>query len=370
LFGVAAGAIAVAVHFDAIVVGLGGVGSSALLCCAQRKLRVLGIDRFVAGHDRGSSHGETRVIRMAYFEHPDYVPLLRRAYRLWADLDAWSGERLYAETGVLQIGPETGAVVPGVLRAAAEHGLAVEVGRRFPGFEVPSGMQSVFEARGGYLHVEACVRASVRRAQSLGASVCTEAVLGWERAGATVRVRTDRGEVSCDRLLVAPGPWAGHLLPVRTSVLRKVMLWFAADARYDAAPVFLYDLGSDGVYYGFPRIAGSLKAAEHTGGETVNDPTSVDRELHAGDVTRVTAALRLLPGVAAEEPLRHAVCMYTSSCDGHFIVGGGQGLAYVCGLSGHGFKMASVLGEILADLACDGGTPHRIDLFLPRAERS
>ena len=160
--------------YDVIVIGCGGVGSATLWQLASRGARVLGIDPYAPGHDRGSSHGDTRVIRQAYFEHPDYVPLLRRAYALWSDLEQQAGRRLYHETGVLEIGPPNGEVVPGVLTSARVHGLEVEsltadeVAQRFPGCAVPDGDVAVFEKRGGFLRVEDCVIACARQAGQRG----------------------------------------------------------------------------------------------------------------------------------------------------------------------------------------------------------
>src|SRR5215472_14950325 len=142
---------------------------------AKRGAKVLGLDRFPPGHDRGSSHGRTRIIRQAYFEHADYVPLLLRAYQLWAELSERSGQKLYHETGLLEVGLPTGQVVPGVKRAARQHQLEIEelsrseVRKRFPAFRIPDDYEAVFEPRAGYLEVDNCVRAHSNAAQKLGA---------------------------------------------------------------------------------------------------------------------------------------------------------------------------------------------------------
>ncbi|MBI4601444.1 MAG: N-methyl-L-tryptophan oxidase [Planctomycetes bacterium] len=362
---------------DCIVLGAGGgAGSAALFHLARRGARVLGLDRFEPGHDRGSSHGETRIIRRAYFEHPGYVPLLLRAYELWADLEARSGRRLLVETGLLQVGPPDGAVVPGVLRSAREHGLeveelaAAEIEGRFPGFRAPPGFRGVLERRAGYLLVEECVRAHAAEARRLGAELragrAGDAALEWRAEGGGVAVRTGSGEHRAASLVIAPGPWAPALLRglgLALEVRRKPLLWYRTatpDYRADrGAPAFLFEL-PEGVFYGFPEIAGGeLKVSEHTGGERVEDPLRVDRSLRDSDRAPVERFLaRQLPGVTPE-CLRHAVCMYTMTPDEHFVLGRHPAharVAFAAGLSGHGFKLTCVLGEALADLALDGAT--------------
>lgn len=347
--------------WDTIVLGVGGVGSAALYHCARRGGSVLGIDRFPPGHSRGSAHGETRAIRMAYFEHPAYVPMLRRAYALWAALERDSGEALFHRPGILQIGPPDGEVIQGVLRSARLHDLDVtmltgsEVIERFPGFRVPSGSVGLLETDAGYLSVEACVRAHARCAVDRGATLWTgEAVHGWSATDGGVVVETTRGSVTARRLLVTAGAWAAALLPqLSLWVRRKTLHWYRprTPAAYRDAPVFLYEL-PEGVFYGFPQLDGALKIAEHTGGEVVSDPLAVDRSVTASDHGRLASFLTAwMPDVQPSPVLRDAVCMYTMSPDEHFRIGtvpGAPQVRYVAGLSGHGFKFTSMLGELLA----------------------
>jgi sarcosine oxidase len=360
-------------HTEVVVVGTGGVGSAALWHLARRGVRVVGLDRFPPAHDRGSSHGETRIIRLAYFEHPDYVPLLRRAYDLWAELEQASGEDLYRQTGLLEVGPPDGELVTGVRAAAAEHDLVIEdvapaeLATRFPGFVLPDGMEAVFEQRAGYLHVERCVAAHLRLAEREGADVRTGiAVEGWRPDGRGVVVETDRGSIAAERLVVTAGPWASDILadvglPLR--VVRKPMFWFAAGPVHhvDAGcPEFFYDTPR-GAFYGFPAHGPrGVKVAEHSGGDLVDDPLRVDRSLRDGDLEAVAGFVTAhMPGVDVGRCTHHAVCMYTSTPDGHFVVDRHPEhaqVSYVAGLSGHGFKMAGVLGEVMADLVTDGAT--------------
>jgi sarcosine oxidase len=367
-------------HYDAIVLGLGGVGSAALFHLARRGHRVLGLDRFPAGHDRGSSHGETRIIRQAYFEHPDYVPLLRRSYELWHELETISGEALFHQVGLLQVGPADGVVVDGVLRAAALHGLPIETlsaadtERRFPGVAVPPGSVGVVERNAGYLLVERCVLAHLAAARQAGAQARHDCdVQGWEATAGGIAVNTADDRFTADRLVVAAGSWSSDLLAglaVPLRVLRKHLHWFSGTApEYHHAagfPTFLFEL-PQGIFYGFPQInAAGLKVAEHSGGTLITDPLTDPRQPDPVDDARVRQFLNAcLPGVGSQRA-RHAVCFYTLSPDEHFLIDrhpASDRVVFAAGLSGHGFKFASVLGEILADLALTGGSALPIDFL-------
>jgi monomeric sarcosine oxidase len=368
-------------HYDAIVVGAGGVGSAALFHLARRGLRVLGVDPFGPGHDRGSSHGQTRIIRQAYFEHPDYVPLLRRAYQLWSELEKQVQEQLYYEVGLIQIGPPDGIVVPGVRESARLHGLPIEefsardMPERFSRrFRVPEGFQAVFEQRAGYLLVERCVLAHLAAAERSGAKLATgQSVQSWRPTGSGVQVQTDRETFSAARLIVTAGAWAGQLLAslnIRLRVLRKHLHWYANHSRLyreeQGCPTFFYEI-PDGFYYGFPQIdARGIKVAEHHGGEPVANPLTVDRAVDLEERRRVERFLQsYLPGVSLE-PTGHCVCMYTMSPDEHFIVDRHpeyEQVFFAAGLSGHGFKFTAVLGEVLADLAVQGHTSLPIEFL-------
>jgi sarcosine oxidase len=357
--------------YDAIVLGAGGIGSAALSALARRGARVLGIERFGPAHDRGSSHGRTRMIRQAYFEYPDYVPLVLRSYGLWRELAARRGEQLFFETGLLEVGPADGVVVPGVIRSAGQHNLeveevnAAEVSRRWPGFRVPHGMTGVYEPRAGYLPVEACVRAQLADATAAGAELRTdETVVDCQGAASEITVVTDRGRYTAARLVITAGAWAGDWLSdlkIAFQVRRKPQFWFATESpayRVGArTPAFLYETPS-GVFYGFPEIdTGEIKVSEHSGGQVVADPLAVNRDVDPADQQRVGDFISAcLPGVS-QRMTHHAVCMYTMSSDEHFIVDrhpADDRVAFVAGLSGHGFKFAPVLGEALADLTLEG----------------
>jgi sarcosine oxidase len=351
---------------DCIVLGAGGVGSGVFHHLAKRGASVLAIDRFGIAHDRGSSHGRTRIIRRAYFEHPDYVPLCERAFAGWASLEAETGRTLYEETGLLLAGPAEGEAIAGCRLAAERYGIGIEnlavdeARRRFPQFGLAEEHDVLLEPRAGFLHVEECVRSHVETGVAAGGTFLTGRVREWTADAGGVTIRTDEATFRADQLVLCPGAY--HVLPPGFRVLRKVQLWFPAGDGFDAArgmPAFYFEQG-DRAFYGLPRIDGrTLKVAEHTGGEVVGDPGALDRTLRPEDVAALVPFLASrLPGVDPT-PSAHSVCMYTMSPDGHFVVGRSPEHERVCvalGLSGHGFKFTGVLGQALADLVTTGRT--------------
>lgn len=364
--------------YDAIVLGTGGVGSAALMHLAQRGMRVLGIDQFEHVHDRGSSHGQTRIIRQAYFEHPDYVPLLRRAYETWSELEQATDQQLYHQVGLLEIGPVEGIVVPGVLKAAKEHQLRVEqldsqqTMERFPQFRIADGFSAVFEEDAGYLLVEQCVKAHLQQAIAAGAKTRTnEPVISWHATDSQVEVRTSQATYQAGQLVIAAGAWSVPLVSefgVSMRVLQKHLYWFddLEEQFTDGCPTYLFEL-PQGIFYGFPELnAQGIKVAAHSGGESVADPTIASREENAADRVGVQRFLReCLPGVATT-PNHMTTCFYTMTPDEHFIVDRHpehSNVVFAAGLSGHGFKFTSVLGEILADLTLTGTSPQPIDFL-------
>jgi sarcosine oxidase len=362
---------------EVIVLGTGGVGSAAMSHLASRGAKVLGLDRFPPAHDRGSSHGRTRIIRQAYFEHPDYVPLLRRAYELWEQLGRRRGRELMHRIGLLQIGPSDGVVLAGVRRSATEHHLEIEelsageLAARFPMFRAEEDWSGVYEPQAGYLEVEACVQAHVEEAVAAGATLQTGLIVtGWRSEDDRIIVETDVGEFAAASLVVAAGAWSPQLLrelSIPLVVRRKPQYWYpVADPLLRAdrgCPAFLYDT-PDGVFYGLPALDDpvrpwQLKVAEHTSGRVLEDPQLNSPEIDRNDLARVEDFLAArLPGVD-RRLAGHAPCMYTLTPDEHFIVDHhptDPRIVFAAGLSGHGFKFTCVLGEALADLVCDGRT--------------
>ncbi|MFN3189600.1 MAG: N-methyl-L-tryptophan oxidase [Aureliella sp.] len=368
--------------YEAIVLGTGGVGSAAMYHLAKRGLRVLGLDRFPVAHDQGSSHGESRAIRQAYFEHPDYVPLILRAYELWRELESETGVELLVESGLLQVGPDGGEVIEGVFRAAELHGLQVErwtpgeIERRFPQFTVSADTVGAYEAAGGYLHVEASVEQHLQLAQRLGAQWIQEPVLGWAEQPGSVEVQTANQRYHAEKLVVCAGPWAnqmllGQRLSCSLTVRSKHMRWYATDSRNPRNdPVFLFE-EANGVFYGFPSVDGkTVKVAEHSGGDVWDgDPRDLDRTAESMEQSRIDDFVAARMNHIALPAVRNEACFYTVSPDEHFILGefpDNDRLVIATGLSGHGFKFAPVLGQAIADLVQHGSTDLPIDFLRPQ----
>jgi sarcosine oxidase len=383
--------------FDVIVLGLGAMGSAAAYHLAARGVRVLGIEQFTSPHDRGSSHGGSRMIRQAYFESADYIPLVLRAYELWGKLEAdipgpqvrgtWGTQRgrLLHITGGLTLGRETGDMVRRTVAAAGQHGIPLEVldgaevRRRFPTIAPLADDVGVLEPNAGYLLPEECIGAHLRLAAGAGAELrFEEKVAAWTASESGVEVRTSRGTYSAGHVVIAAGPWAhealADVLPLR--VTRQVMAWIAptcgvADFVPERFPVWLAEDPEGGApAYGFPAVdgeAGGVKAAIH-GSEEVCTPETVDRAIHAADVKRIVRKVRVRMPVLDGEVLRAKTCLYTMTPDEHFVIGAHPGIAnctVACGFSGHGFKFAPVVGEVLADLATVGVTELPIGIFDP-----
>jgi len=364
-------------RFDVVVVGVGGMGSSALYHLARRGKRVLGLERFDLLHDQGSSHGLTRIIRLAYFEHPDYVPLLRRSYELWRELETEAREQLLYVTGAIEGGE---GIFEGTLRSCAEHDLphevldGAEVARRFPAYALPQEMDFVLQPEGGFVLPERSIVAHVAGALARGAVLrARERVLGWEDTDSGVRIATDRGEVEAARIVLTAGAWSQDVARLPAGLVhgvRQVLGWFQPTRpdvfTPDRMPVFNIRLDGEH-FYGFPAfgIPGfKLGRYDHFGAG--GDPDAVDRTPTLADEAPLRAfAERYFPE-GAGPTIALKTCLFEPSPDEHFLVDrhpDSQHAVVAAGFSGHGFKFCSVIGEILADLALDGTTRHDIDLF-------
>lgn len=372
--------------YDAIVLGLGGMGSAAAYHLVSRGLNVLGLERFGPAHDLGSSHGESRIIRQAYFEGEGYVPLLLRAYELWAELERESGEKLVHLTGALMLGPGGSDLVQGSVESAKRHDLPYEmldaagISARFPAFEPPAGTVALHEKNAGYVLPEASVRAHLDLATRHGADLhFGEPALDWETTPAgSVRIRTQRNVYEAERLVVTAGAGAPEVLsglglPLR--VERRVMHWFepgVAASRIGLGearrfPVFVWSPEEGEVFYGIPDSTDAVKVAFHYLGEECS-PDTLDRKVGPGEVEAVRETLsRYMPKLSGRH-VASKVCMYTNTPDLDFVVSlhpGHPQVAVAAGFSGHGYKFCPVIGEVLADLATAGRTDHPTDLFSP-----
>jgi sarcosine oxidase len=369
-------------RYDTIVIGLGGMGSAAAFQLARRGKRVLGLEQFGLLHDRGSSHGLTRIIRLAYHEHPSYVPLLRRSYELWHELASLADEELLITTGSVEGGPEGGRTFQGALEAAQLHDLPHEVldvpelRRRYPAYgDFEPDTRVVFQPEGGFLLAERTLLAHVQQAIAHGAELhFHEAVDGWDlTASGGVTVTTGRATYEADRLVICAGPWAARLVPQLMPLAvpeRQVLAWLQPTRPElftpDRFPVFLLDV-ADGNYYGFPvhDVPGFKFGRYHHLREPM-DPDDPDRSTRPEDEAILRAfAIRYFPDGAGPTILLKT-CIFTNSPDEHFLIDllpDAPQVSVAAGFSGHGYKFCSVVGEAMADLALDGATRHDIGLF-------
>lgn len=369
--------------WDVAVVGLGAMGSAAACHLATRGLRVLGFDRHAPPHALGSSHGRTRIIREAYFEHPLYVPLVRRAYALWAALEQDSGRSLLRTVGGLNLGRPDGALIGGARRSVEQHGLphamldAAAVAARHPALRPDDGMVALWEPRAGILDPEACVAAHLQVAAARGASLHRdEPVLHWSADGEGVTLATSLGRYRARRLILAAGPWLASLVPdlrLPLTIERQVQCWFEPREPTDAfapdrCPVHLWELDQDRWFYGFPDLGHGVKLAMHHGGEST-DPDRVRRSVGDDEIAALRELVRRHVPAADGRLLDAAVCLYTNTPDGHFWIDAHPThpqvlIASAC--SGHGFKFSSAIGELLADLVTRGTTAFDIAPFRAR----
>jgi sarcosine oxidase len=370
---------------DVIVVGLGGMGSAAAYQLAGRGQRVLGLEKFSPAHDKGSSHGRSRIIRQAYFEGAEYVPLLLRAYELWEQLEEETGQELMTLTGGLMIGREDGELVSGSVKSADEHDLpyemlnAAEIRRRFPAYAPGPETVALYEENAGFVRPEETVKAHLDRADSLGADLrFEEPVLSWEASESGVRVETPVDSYEAERLVISPGAWAPQLLgdlDLPLEVTRQVMFWYEPTGGLEPFlperfPIFIWEPDDGNMFYGFPAQDDDrgVKAAFFRAGGVSTSPETIDREVREEEIGFLRGYLADHIPELAGRCLDARACMYTNTPDEHFVISvypENPRVVIACGFSGHGYKFCSVVGEILADLSIEGSTPHPIDLFSP-----
>jgi sarcosine oxidase len=363
--------------FDVIVLGVGAMGSAAMWRLARRGVRVCGVEQYGTNHGLGSSHGESRAIRKAYFEHPDYVPLLNRAYELWDELEGASGRRLLVGCGMVFAGAPDSVAVRGLERCYAEHALpharlgAAEGMLRFPEFMFQEHHVVFHDPLGGYVKPEAAIASMVALAKGAGAELVEHApVVSWSADGTGICVEMHGRSLRAEKLIITAGAWSGPLLEtlhLPLQIRRKVQLWYRAPQleRMLDMPVWYIDNAYGGVY-GFPAIGGRFKVATHDGGEPTQDPKSLVRDLVTGDEALVLRCLAETFPWLTPELVKHAVCMYTCTPNNDFIIDQHPELDnvyFAAGFSGHGFKFAPVVGEVLADLATDGRSPLPYDFL-------
>lgn len=373
--------------YDVIVVGLGGMGSAAVHHLSARGARVLGLEKFGPVHNRGSSHGGSRITRQSYFEDPAYVPLLLRSYELYEALERDTGRDIATLCGGVMVGRPDSRTVSGSLLSARQWDLphemldAKEIRRRFPTLTPAEDEVALYEARAGLLRPENTVAAHLQLATRSGADLhFEEPMLRWEPYRDGVRVHTAEDSYTAGQLVICPGAWAPQLLTdlgVPFTIERQVMYWFQPDGGTgpflpENHPIYIWEDANDVQFYGFPSIDGpdlGAKVAFFRKG-TVCTPDTIDRTVHEDEVAamaqQVSPHIPSLPG----RFLKAATCMYSNTPDEHFVIARHPehpgSVTVACGFSGHGFKFVPVVGEIVADLALNGTTEHPIELFDPR----
>lgn len=362
-------------HYDVIVLGVGTMGAATAYHLAKRGASVLGLEQFAIPHALGAHHGFSRAIRSAYYEHPDYVPLLQRAFELWAELEKTSGLRILHRTGGLYMGPEDAVFITGATRAAEEHHLPFELldhhelERRFPQFTLPSHCAGFLEKDAGFVVPEMAMSAHLDGALRNGATLQGHVqVKGWESTSTGVQVETSDGRFTAKHLVITAGAWSPDLLgelPITLTVTRQSWGWFwpksTAPFAFGTLPTWFIESEPGYGFYGFPMMPDNpgLKLAHHKPGD-VTSPSTVKREAcREIDEAPLRACLRSHLPQGEGNLLALRTCLYTNSADGHFIIDAHPDTAKVtvaCGFSGHGFKFAPVIGELLADLALTGAS--------------
>lgn len=373
--------------YDVIVVGVGGMGSATLYHLARRDAKVLGLEQFNIPHDLGSSHGVNRIIRLAYAEGEGYVPLLLRAYELWRELEKLVYEQLLFVTGSIDAGSPTSKRIEGAKESAKKYNIHYElleadcINRRFPGYRLALDMVGVYQRDGGFVLSERSIVAHVELAQQLGAEIHgRETVLTWTTTDGGVSVITNRGQYEARKLVITAGPWARNAIPELSKLAipqRQVMLWTQPSHpehfRIGTFPVFNIET-PEGDFYGFPihRTPGFKIGKYYHRREQIDDLRTMDRECRAEDEEVLRQGIRLYFPEANGPTIAMMTCIFTNSPDKHFVIDlhpKVPSVSLAAGFSGHGFKFCSVVGEIMADLALQGGTNHDIDMFRLRRFR-
>lgn len=377
--------------FDAIVIGVGTMGSAACYYLAKRGYKVLGIEQFDITHEFGSHAGQSRIIRKAYFEHPDYVPLLQRAYENWKALEDETGEQVYYQTGVAYFGKPEQEILKGVKLSASLHNINVEKidplssKKRFAPFHIPESFETLFETEAGFITPEKAIKLYAGQAVKNGAAIHThEKVIEWRKRGDIIFVNTDKNAYSCSKLIITAGAWADNLVPGisgKMQVTRQFVAWIKPknwdDYVLNNFPCWLInDDERPGCYYGFPVLPKEnfgephgLKIAWHYPG-SVTDADKVNRQNTEEDLENIRYVLdKYLPGTF-NGMVTTKTCLYANMPDENFIIdklpGFERHIIIACGFSGHGFKFAPVVGEVLAELAITGSTKQPIDFLNAR----
>jgi sarcosine oxidase len=375
------------IHFDAIVIGVGSMGSAACWFLAKRGQKVLGLEQFNTPHENGSHAGQSRIIRKAYFEHPDYVPLLERAYNNWRAFELESGSSLYHRTGIVYLGKNENENISGIRNSARLYDVPLEnlsheeCKKRFPSFNVPGDFDVIFEPDAGFVTPERTIESYVGESRKNGAVIKTNTpVLNWRQDINGIRVITEAQEYTCEKLVVTAGAWTSGLIPELKSqlqVTRQVLAWVtppdSGPFTLESFPCWFIEDPSVGTFYGFPILPQSkfggpsgLKLAHHHPGMTCS-PEDIHGDVPMPEKEKLQDFLRTYLPSAGDHITHVKNCLYTYSPDSDFIIdhlpGYANRVVVASGFSGHGFKFVPVVGEILADLAMKGRTDLPIDFL-------
>lgn len=364
------------------------MGAAACYYLARRGQRVLGLEQFNTPHDRGSHAGQSRIIRKAYFEHPDYVPLLQRAYENWRALEAATGSQFYHRTGIVYFGEPLNENIAGIRSAAVQHDIHIQnlhradAAKKFPLFEVPDTFDTIFEPDAGFIIPERAIEAYVRQSEKEGAVVKRNCQVNeWQQETNRIRVTTSSGEYTADKLVITAGAWTSRLLPqlaVPLQVTRQLLAWVAPRDPHAFSlgnfPCWFVEDPQLGTFYGFPslpQIFGpvGLKVAHHNPG-VPSDADKIDGPIPKSEEAKLQHFLEKYLPSAGDNIVHTKHCLYTYSPDTHFIIdhlpGYDKRVSVACGFSGHGFKFVPVIGEVLADLAMEGETSLPIEFLRMR----
>lgn len=374
-------------NYDAIIIGVGSMGAATCFWLAERGYKVLGLEQFDIPHEQGSHAGQSRIIRKAYFEHPDYVPLLERAYENWKEMEALTGTQLYFQTGLVYFGKSTNTIIRGVKDAAILHKIKIDqlsqqqASSQFPEFTVPQNFETIYEPDAGFITPEKAILLYKEEAIKSGADIRTnESVLKWGKEGDTVKLVTNKNTYYSKKLIITAGAWAGKMLPqlnTELTVTRQTIGWVQPKKPKSFSlgnfPCWMLEEEGMGSYYGFPLLPedrfdgpSGIKIAHHFPGQIV-DPDNVNRQISKDDEDDLRYVLEKYLPQADAKVLSWKTCLYTNTKDENFIIdhlpGYDGDVTIACGFSGHGFKFVSVVGEILADLAIEGKSNLPIDFL-------
>ena len=371
--------------FDVAIIGLGTMGSMTALELASRRVSVVGLDQFAPPHDRGSHSGETRIFRVAYYEHPNYTPLAQRSGVLWDRLGEEAGTRLLNRSGLLSMGTEENEIIRGIRASARLHDLAVEslsaaeIRKQFPALNPPDDFVGLLERKAGWIDVDQSIQVVLAKARSLGVQMeLNNSALEWKTDNRQVLVKTRTEQFIAQKLVITAGAWSYQVLRELSLPLilrRKVLVWIdpivPEHFKPGALPTFAF---SPNFFYGFPNIGTrGVKVAEHAGGISVQDPADPIAPPGEADLAPLLkAASEFLPSLVGPPPgdsarvIRAKTCFYTMTPDEHFIIDQHprfENVFFAAGFSGHGFKFSPLVGEVLADLALEGKTALPIEFL-------